>query len=98
MVDPKVSEVFHRVYADIQWPDPVMRRKAYMQLYQRLKKDKVNEKRRRSYERRRFETRQKDNLKCLNAGFVQHPRKTTITKYGLLKDPVTGHWHTDADG
>jgi hypothetical protein len=91
-----VSDVFHQVYAGVRWPDKATRKRAYIRLYQRVKKDKVNAKRRRSYHKLQFDTRRRDVLRSLNTGLVKQPRATTVTKYGLRWDKEAARWTCEA--
>ena len=98
MQDPsfRVRDLFNEEYSGVQWASSAQRAKAYMAFYQRVKRTATNAKRRRSYAKLRYQTRQRELLSELERTPGRQPRATTISKYGITWDTDRGVWVLDA--
>ncbi|KAK9849237.1 hypothetical protein WJX84_001445 [Apatococcus fuscideae] len=67
-----------------------------MAFYQRVKRAATNAKRRRSYAKLRYQTRQRELLSELNRTPGRQPHLTTGSKYGITWDTVGGMWVLNA--
>ena len=92
----RVRDLFNDQYEGVPWESSAQRAKAYMAFYQRVKQGATNAKRRRSYAKLRYETRQRELLNDLKRTPGRHPRATTISKYGITWDAVRNEWVLDS--
>ena len=91
----RVCDLFKEEYDGVQWASSTQRAKAYMAFYQRVRQAATNAKRRRSYAKLRYETRQRELLHDLKRTPGRQPRTTTISKYGISWDAVSNEWVLD---
>ncbi len=92
----RVRDLFNDQYEGVPWESSAQRAKAYMAFYQRVKQGATNAKRRRSYAKLRYETRQRELLNDLKRTPGRQPRATTISKYGITWDAVRNEWVLDS--
>ena len=97
MQDPqvRVRDLFNMQYEGVLWESPAQRAKAYMAFYQRANRAATNAKRRRSYARLRYETRQRELLNDLKRTPGRRPRAATISKYGITWSSTDKAWVLD---
>ena len=91
----RVRDLFNEQYDGVLWESSAQRAKAYMAFYQRVKRPATNAKRRRSYAKLRFETRQRELLHDLKRTPRRQPRTSTISKYGITWDAARNEWVLD---
>ena len=88
----RVCDLFKEEYDGMQWASSAQRAKAYMAFYQRVRQVATNAKRRRSYAKLRYETRQRELLQDLKRTPGRQPRTATISKYRITWDAVRNEW------
>ena len=91
----RVRDLFNEQHKGVRWESPAQRAKAYMAFYQRVKRTATNAKRRRSYARLRYETRQRELLNDLKRTPGRRPRAATISKYGITWSVTDKEWVLD---
>lgn len=91
----RVRDLFNEEHQGVLWESPAQRAKAYMAFYQRVKREATNAKRRRSYARLRYETRQRELLNDLKRSPGRRPRATTISKYEIIWNASKKDWGLD---
>ena len=91
----RVRDLFNEQYEGVPWESSAQRAKAYMAFYQRANRAATNAKRRRSYARLRYETRQRELLNDLKRTPGRSPRAATISKYGITWNSTDKEWVLD---
>ena len=90
-----MRDLFNEQYDGALWESSAQRAKAYMAFYQRVNRTATNAKRRRSYAKLRYETRQRELLNDLKRSPERRPRATTISKYGIIWNASKKEWGLD---